>query len=174
MKTCTSCKAPKPLSEFNKQARSPDGFNTQCKKCISDYRKDKYNERKAQGLEPTTAQWQRDNKDKLNAIRAEKRREIRDYIRLGKVGIPCTDCGGTFPPTCMDWDHLDASAKEFNISGDSTRELYSYDKIDAEIKKCELVCSNCHRIRTAIRRGDPPLEYEIAAVEDSFGGMWGL
>jgi hypothetical protein len=27
----------------------------------------------------------------------------------------------------------------------------SWEKVEAEIKKCELVCANCHAIRTAVR-----------------------
>lgn len=156
MKTCQRCKEQKPLTDFNKKASKPDGLNPWCRKCVSDYRKDKYNERKAQGLEPKTAKWQRDNRDKLNAIRTAKRVEIRDFIRSLKVDKPCADCGGVFPPTCMDFDHLDPQLKEFDICQDAYRDLYSEEKILEEVAKCEIVCANCHRIRSAIQRGDTP------------------
>lgn len=165
-KYCQRCKEVKPKSDFNKKASRADGLNPWCRKCVSDYRKDRYNDRKAQGLEPATAQWQRDNKDKLNAIRNNKRAQIRDWIRALKMNKPCADCGKHYPPTCMDFDHRDPDQKEFNICGDATRELYSQEKILEEVAKCDIVCANCHRIRSAIQRGEDPAEYD--------SGMWGL
>jgi len=38
-KTCTKCNDVKPLEMFSKRASSPDGFNSWCKQCYSDYRK---------------------------------------------------------------------------------------------------------------------------------------
>ena len=40
--------------------------------------------------------------------------------------------------------------KEFNIAVDFAR--FSKKKLMEEIAKCEVVCSNCHRIRTHVRR----------------------
>jgi hypothetical protein len=59
------------------------------------------------------------------------------------------DCGNTFPPVCMDFDHRDADSKSFNIA---SRIQLSIEKLAAEIAKCDLVCSNCHRIRTSGRQ----------------------
>lgn len=61
---------------------------------------------------------------------------------------PCKDCGNKFPPCCMDFDHLDGATKVNNISTMITTRVASREKIYEEIDKCELVCSNCHRIRT--------------------------
>jgi hypothetical protein len=55
------------------------------------------------------------------------------------------DCGLAFPPCAMDFDHRDPSTKEFNV-GSMMR--WSKKKIQEEIDKCDLVCSNCHRVRT--------------------------
>lgn len=62
---------------------------------------------------------------------------------------PCLDCGGTFPPVCMDFDHRDPADK----SGPVASFLNDPVALRAEIAKCDLVCANCHRIRTA-KRGD--------------------
>ena len=66
---------------------------------------------------------------------------------------PCSDCGGRFEPCCMDFDHLPGADKLMEVSAlrGSTRE-----KLEAEIAKCELVCANCHRIRTRDRRNAAP------------------
>lgn len=87
---------------------------------------------------------------RVRRAEAKRRREIKDYIDELKRK-PCTDCGLTFDPVCMDFDHLDGSEKSFNVSV-STARRFSREIIDAEIAKCELVCANCHRLRTKARR----------------------
>jgi hypothetical protein len=63
-----------------------------------------------------------------------------------KTGKTCTDCGGTFPPEVMQWDHLPGTIKLGEIS-DKMRQC-SPKLIFEELAKCELVCANCHAIRT--------------------------
>lgn len=60
---------------------------------------------------------------------------------------PCADCGQTFDPVCMDFDHRPNEPKVKSIArmiGDG----HSMATIRLEIEKCDLVCANCHRIRT--------------------------
>jgi hypothetical protein len=61
---------------------------------------------------------------------------------------PCADCGGRFPTVCMEFDHRDPAEKSFGISESALRARAS---LEAEIAKCDVVCSNCHRIRTAVQ-----------------------
>ena len=49
----------------------------------------------------------------------------------------------------LEFDHL--RDKLFNIGPSLSRK--SWDNIEAEMSKCEVVCANCHRRRTARRRG---------------------
>jgi hypothetical protein len=63
---------------------------------------------------------------------------------------PCTDCGGIFHPAAMQWDHT-GSDKLADVS-DAVSKLWSKARILAEIDKCELVCANCHAVRTYTRR----------------------
>lgn len=81
--------------------------------------------------------------------RARVKAEVTEY--LGKVkSHPCTDCGGTFDAEVMDFDHV-SGVKSFNIS--SAKQVgYSLSRVKKEVAKCELVCSNCHRLRTKARR----------------------
>jgi len=72
-------------------------------------------------------------------------------INTLKTETPCTDCGSRFPPECMDFDHLDGEVK-LNNAGTMVAHGYSRESIMSEIAKCEIVCSNCHRIRTRKRR----------------------
>lgn len=78
-----------------------------------------------------------------------KRRVVaaKAYIRASKTDHPCKDCGEKFPAVCMDYDHL--RDKTMNISA-MVRMKCSVVRIQREIEKCELVCSNCHRLRTLI------------------------
>lgn len=68
--------------------------------------------------------------------------------------VPCADCGGTFPPYVMDFDHREPSAKSFNLTVAKAL-LKNRDVLRAEIAKCDIVCANCHRVRTnaAFRSG---------------------
>lgn len=80
-------------------------------------------------------------------VRARKE-ALRAEVEVLKAA-PCTDCGRTFPPECMDFDHIDATSKTLDVgtlvcNGGRQRVL-------AEIAKCELVCACCHRIRTRKR-----------------------
>lgn len=62
----------------------------------------------------------------------------------------CMDCGLKVTPdtgVCFDWDHT-GDNKEFNVSQMLTCSLATFV---TEISKCELVCANCHRLRTKSR-----------------------
>ena len=77
-----------------------------------------------------------------------KRRDGFSKFQAWLKAAPCTDCGGRFPPECMDFDHV-TGEKQFQIGHAALRPFI--DLVD-ELLKCELVCSNCHRTRTHNRR----------------------
>lgn len=58
---------------------------------------------------------------------------------------PCADCGIQYLPPAMDFDHLPGVDKLFDIAN---HKMGAWSDVLAEIAKCEVVCSNCHRIRT--------------------------
>lgn len=58
---------------------------------------------------------------------------------------PCVDCGGSYPPCCMDFHHRDPSQKKFAIGRGITQ--VGRKALEKEIAKCDLLCANCHRIR---------------------------
>ncbi len=78
--------------------------------------------------------------------KAARKAAIRKEIEAIKAS-PCKDCGKTFPPYVMDFDHRDPSTKEFDVAT-AHRHGLSLERILAEIAKCDVICSNCHRIRT--------------------------
>lgn len=64
--------------------------------------------------------------------------------------VPCADCGIQYHPEVMEFDHPLGSNKVANVS------VLLRDKslaaALAEAAKCEVVCANCHRMRTVNRR----------------------
>lgn len=132
-KKCTKCEEVRPLSAFSSNRKSKDGLQHECKPCQKKYYEDRYEREKD-----------------IYKDRADARyRALRDWVNELK-SAPCVDCGGTFDPICMDFDHL----PEFEKSADVSRMLrrrMAKSKIEAEIAKCELVCANCHRLRSKSR-----------------------
>ena len=61
---------------------------------------------------------------------------------------PCVDCGER-DVVVLDFDHI--GEKKFALS--SELKSRPWTSVLAEMKKCEVVCANCHRRRTARRAG---------------------
>lgn len=82
--------------------------------------------------------------------RAEDRARQKVYIdRKYEIMVqakskPCMDCGGRFHPCAMDFDHV-RGKKLFTVGENRNRGIST---IKEEIAKCDVVCSNCHRVRT--------------------------
>lgn len=51
-------------------------------------------------------------------------------------------------PVCLDFDHIDPTTKEYNVASMVVRNL-SREAIETEIAKCQILCANCHRKKTA-------------------------
>jgi hypothetical protein len=80
-------------------------------------------------------------------IEIVRRRTAEKHLAMDRVkSVPCMDCGKTLPPYVMDFDHRDPHAKEANINYLFYRAPWS--RIQEEIAKCDVVCVNCHRLRT--------------------------
>jgi hypothetical protein len=102
--------------------------------------------------------WRKSNPDKIKRVYSSKDNEYvkkayrkkYKYIREIKQALGCVDCGNN-DFRVLDFDHV-ISGKLYNISEMPQR--YGIDKIKEEIKKCEVVCANCHRIRTHNRRNN--------------------
>lgn len=67
-----------------------------------------------------------------------------------KLEAGCADCGiRSDHPEIYDFDHIDPSTKVATVSTMLLKG--TWEEFIAEIAKCEVVCSNCHRIRTRAR-----------------------
>lgn len=78
----------------------------------------------------------------LNQIREENKLKVRAL----KESAPCMDCGNFYAHYVMDYDHRDPSTKVRTVS--ALVNAFTWAAVLLEIEKCDLVCSNCHRIRT--------------------------
>ena len=89
-----------------------------------------------------------------SAREAEYKRQARDrnkeYVRDLKEKHPCSDCGEFYHYSQMDFDHIQGK-KKHNVSRYANSAV-SIKTIKDELAKCELVCANCHRLRTWIRQ----------------------
>lgn len=72
---------------------------------------------------------------------------IRKMLRELK-SVPCLDCGVEYPFYVMQFDHV-RGEKKFGVATGPYRKL---EDLMEEIEKCEVVCANCHAIRTYKRR----------------------
>jgi hypothetical protein len=80
------------------------------------------------------------------AVERNKQKRKEYIAELKKSG--CTDCGNSYPPCVMDFDHV-RGKKIRNISIAAN---YGWKSMLEELAKCELVCANCHRVRTQNRK----------------------
>lgn len=103
--------------------------------------------------------WYRKNKKKCQKQmrkryrrRIKRYKEIRQAIRQRNIDIiqqfkhePCMDCHKRFDPFIMHFDHRNPDTKFRTVSQMTS---YSVQKLLTEISKCDLVCANCHGLRT--------------------------
>jgi hypothetical protein len=120
MKTCKKCGTEKPLNHFWPKKGTKDNLQRYCKECISQEAKEHYNNNKEQYF----------NKRKW-------------FFEL-KKGLKCETCGFNHP-AALDFHHIDPTQKKFAISPNR----HNKKEVLEEIKKCKVLCSNCHRIEHA-------------------------
>jgi hypothetical protein len=84
----------------------------------------------------------------IDGVRARWRwhADLLDQLR----DVPCMDCDGRYPPCAMEFDHRDSTTKVQGVTRMIGRA--SIERILAEVDKCDIVCANCHRLRTFTRR----------------------
>ena len=128
MKVCGTCRIEKPTSEFHRNRRRKDGLQTSCKTCRKEIDRESY-------LKSETRQ---------NSIKT-RRSDITKYncklVRRIKQAVGCAKCPER-EPVALDFHHLDPAEKDLNIS---SMTAYCTATLKAEIRKCVILCANCHR-----------------------------
>ncbi len=130
-KKCTKCGTTKSLDDFNFKIKSKGLKAYQCKTCQSSAFRTHYQKNKQRYIDHAKSAYKRN----------------REIIRRLKEN-PCTDCNESYPYYKMDFDHK--YDKKFIISQALVR--HGINMVLKEIKKCDLLCSNCHRERTFGRK----------------------
>jgi hypothetical protein len=111
-----------------------------CRPCRAAYKREHYLANMQRYVDQARARKQ--------MLRLERTTFLLDYF----ASHPCTDCREA-DPVVLEFDHLDGDAKSFTIG--QSLPYRNWKSILREIDKCEVVCANCHRRRTAQRKGSP-------------------
>lgn len=132
-KTCYTCKANKDIQDFNKNKSRKDGFNSICRQCSKSSSKQYYR--------------LNSQKHKLEtAKRAKQQKEKnKEFVYSYLLTHPCVACGEA-DPIVLEFDHL--KDKKFEIAR-MVASGFSFSSIKTEIDKCQVLCANCHRRKTA-------------------------
>jgi len=83
------------------------------------------------------------NKAEVIAKTASKKKEFRKEWQEFKASLSCTKCGFNHP-AALDFHHEDPSTKDGNVHRYVSNGQFK--KVRDEIKKCIVLCANCHRI----------------------------
>lgn len=82
-----------------------------------------------------------DRKSRKVFLQSERRRRIRERVAEYKANAGC-ECGEV-DPVCLEFHH-NSDDKEINIA-DACNRGWSEDRLESEMKKCIVLCANCHR-----------------------------
>ena len=137
-KLCGKCGKRRNITEFVVKYVATGRLNSYCRKCQSEYHRVYYTKHRKEYL-----------------IKNQRNRAYNNAVIVSLIlsmkSSPCADCGGSFEPVAMDFDHAFGD-KKYDISA-MMRTQSSFDLILEEVSKCEVVCACCHRVRTAVRGG---------------------
>jgi hypothetical protein len=136
MRRCGRCSEVKSVDQFAWRRKDKGQRDNMCAPCRSAYGREHYLANRQRYI---------DAEARRKRARAESRtRYLFEFFR----DHPCADCGEK-DPLVLEFDHL--GDKRFEVTNQFASR--NWREILNEIAKCEVVCANCHRRRTARRRG---------------------
>ena len=77
---------------------------------------------------------------------AKRSKEVGALLDAYKLSHGCAVCGYNSNTVALDFDHIDPNTKLFNIG--RSRAKVSLEALWKEVAKCQVLCANCHRIKT--------------------------
>ncbi|HZH31044.1 MAG TPA: hypothetical protein VEY11_09810 [Pyrinomonadaceae bacterium] len=131
-KQCFRCKATKDTSEFHKFARNPDGLQPYCRPCKRAIDNEHYKTHPRRNYER--------NKAKAHS----NRRWLYELLKTKRCeweGCTVSD------PDMLVFDHLDPQTKRREVS-QMAQQSYARKTIEAEVRKCRVLCANHHQKHT--------------------------
>ena len=132
----------KKYRELNKEKRA---------ECDRRYReenkekKEEYYKKWYQLNKETRAEYQKkyreENKEKMREERREHHNERRAHC-IEYLGGKCVVCGTTHN---LQFDHIKREGKKYSIA---SKLSYKFDNLKEELDKCQLLCVDCHKVKT--------------------------
>jgi hypothetical protein len=150
LRRCGRCAERKPLEDFNWRREDRGQRDSLCRPCRAAYHREHYLRNKQRYV------------DQARQRKQALARERTAHLVAHFAKHPCVDCGEK-DPVVLEFDHL--RDKAFNIG--RSLAYRSWAAILAEMAKCDVVCANCHRRRTARRAGHLRLELFESGRRDS-------
>ena len=134
---CNKCEHDFPKESFSFRNLKLNIRHTTCNECKKPYRKKYYKQNRQQAIQTSV--------ETTRNARKRNRQFVWDALKKHS----CTDCTEN-NPIVLDFDHKDGETKFKEVSI-LVSQGYSIEAIENEIKKCEVRCANCHRIKTSIQ-----------------------
>jgi hypothetical protein len=136
MKTCCKCKIEKSESEFCRNKSTADGLQKYCKGCKQTIARTWY---MGSGRSLHLESVRKNN--------ARYKKLMQDFVWNYLKQHPCQLCGET-DPIVLEFDHLGDVKKENEISTLMCNST-NINVLKKEIQKCQVLCSYCHKRKTA-------------------------
>lgn len=127
---CSLCGVWKPAGEFHRRGQ---GHQLWCKECRRVW----------------DARYYAATSELRRRQRRERGKRLVARMRQMKEN-PCVDCGGRFHPVAMTFDHRPGTKKVNDLA--TLARSGCTGLLETEMAKCDLVCANCHAVRTYLRR----------------------
>ncbi|HYI44478.1 MAG TPA: hypothetical protein VE174_03325 [Actinomycetota bacterium] len=135
-KRCGRCGRHKSMEEFAWRRKWRNQRDNYCRPCRADYKQEHYAKNRQRYIDNAAKRTQK--------VVEERTLMLLEYFR----NHPCADCGER-DPVVLEFDHL--GEKNFALSYGIRN--HNWQRVLEEIARCDVVCSNCHRRRTARRGG---------------------
>ncbi len=104
---------------------------------------DIYSSKAKDSLRAARRRWYANNRERAIATVVERKDGLKRWLVAHKSTLKCERCGES-DPVCLDFHHEDPSKKDRLLSQVVSRG-WSIKRIEQEIAKCRIFCSNCHR-----------------------------
>lgn|SRR3990167_8159070 len=143
MKICSKCNERKSFTDFYVKDSKANRLHAQCKLCYKEHRKTYY----IQHYEKNQESYRK----RAIKFRTKVKDEYRNNLQKFLEDKFCVDCGET-DKVVFELDHIDPKLKSFSIS-QAVRLGHRWDKVLEELQKCQVLCANCHKRRTAKQYG---------------------
>jgi hypothetical protein len=134
LRRCGRCLELRPIEHYAWRRKTRGQRDNYCSQCRAEYKREHYAANRSRYIARAMTRKQ--------VVVAERAGYLVEFFRTH----PCIDCGET-DPVVLEFDHV--GDKRFDISK-GLRDRNWQSVVD-EIAKCEVVCANCHRRRTACR-----------------------